>query len=93
VADTCALAVERAVDTEVLLLRDYRKTGVSGNTGNLRNFRPFDSVGLGGGDDDDRWRQCVLWTFGLGAFEGPAGDFSFDDAGVGASPSWWEQAA
>jgi len=64
----------------------------SPNTGNLRNFRPFESVGLGGGDDD-RWLDCVLWTFGLGAFEGPAGDFSFDDAGVGASPSWWEQAA
>jgi len=28
----------------------------------------------------------------LGAFEGPAGDFSFDDSWVGPSPAWREQA-
>jgi hypothetical protein len=63
------------------------------NTGNLGDFCPFDSASLGGGDDDDGWFDFVPWNVVLGAFEGPAGDFSFDDAGVGSSPSWWEQAA
>ena len=26
------------------------------------------------------------------AFEGPAGDFAFDDAGVGPAASWWQEA-
>ena len=34
----------------------------------------------------------MVWDVVQGAFEGPAGDFSFDDAGVCSAPSSWEQA-
>ena len=63
------------------------------NTGNLGRLRPVDPFGFGGADDGDGWRWRRMARGGLlGAFEWPAGDFSFDDAGVGSSSSWWEQA-
>jgi hypothetical protein len=54
--------------------------------------RAFDSLGFGGCDDRDGRLGRVMRDVVRGAFEGPAGDFSFDDTGVGSSPSWWEQA-
>jgi hypothetical protein len=67
-------------------------TEARGNIGNLGRFRAFDSVGLGCRDDGEGRLGRVVRDVVLGTFEGPAGDFSFDDAGVGSSPSWWEQA-
>jgi hypothetical protein len=67
-------------------------TQVSDNTGNLGGFGPFHAVGFRRGDDGHGRFGRVAWNVVLGAFEGPAGDFSFDDTGVGSSPPWWEQA-
>ena len=67
-------------------------TEVRANTGNLRGFRPFNAFGFGSGDDRDGRFGRVVCDVVLGAFEGPAGDLSFDDTRVGTSPSWWDKA-
>lgn len=58
------------------------------NTGNLGGIRPLDPFGFGGADDGDgrRGRRMARGVM-LDAFEWPAGDFSFDDAGVRSSSS------
>lgn len=62
------------------------------NTGNLGTYCPLDSFGFGGIDDGDgrgTWLVCNL----VGCtFEWPAGDFAFDDAGVGPAASRWQEA-
>lgn len=62
------------------------------NAVNLGRFCPLHAFGFGGlGDGDGR----DAWPIGNavgGAFERPAGDFAFDDAGVGPAASWWQEA-
>jgi hypothetical protein len=67
-------------------------TEASANTGNLGRFCSFDPSGFRGGDDVDGRLGRVVGDVVPGSFERPAGDFSFDDARVGSSPSSWEQA-
>lgn len=62
------------------------------NTGNLWFWCSLDPFGFGGtndGDGRDTWAVCNAVG---GAFEGPAGDFAFDDAGVGPAASPWQEA-
>jgi hypothetical protein len=65
---------------------------VSPNTGNLGSFCPFGGAGFGGGDDGDIRVDWAARNVVLGPFEGPARDFPFDDAGVGAPTPWGQQA-
>jgi hypothetical protein len=68
-------------------------TEVKRNTGNLGRLRPLDPFGFGGVDDGDgRHGRRMARGVVLGSFEWPAGDFSFDDARVGSSPSSWQKA-
>jgi hypothetical protein len=68
--------------------RCRRVMAASLSTGNLGRLRPPDPFGFGGADDGDgrRGRRMARAVM-LGAFEWPAGDFSFDDAGVRSSSS------
>jgi hypothetical protein len=70
----------------------WSNTRARTNTGNLGYFGAFDGLGFGGCDDRGGWLGWLVRDVVVGAFEGPAGDFSFDDAGVGSSPSRWQQA-
>jgi hypothetical protein len=62
------------------------------NTGNLGCFCPLDPFGFGGIDDGENRGRRVFCTLMGCTFEGPAGDFTFDDAGVGPASSRWQEA-
>lgn len=62
------------------------------NTGDLWLWYAFDPFGFGGVDDGDGGDAWAVGNAVGGAFEGPAGDFAFDDARVGPAASWWQEA-
>ncbi len=62
------------------------------NTGNLGLWYAFDPFGFGGANDGDGRDARVVCNAVGGAFEGPAGDFAFDDAEVGSAASPWQEA-
>lgn len=57
----------------------------------LACFSSLDPFGFGGIDDGDDWGGWVVCNVVGCAFERPAGDFAFDDAGVGSAASWRQE--
>jgi hypothetical protein len=62
------------------------------NTGNLGFWCPLDPFGFGGANDGDGRNTWAVCNAVGNAFEGPVGDFAFDDAGVGPAASPWQEA-